>query len=214
MPFHRFVAGLSRGVLAAAALLAAGAAAAAEGGFAAGLSPQERALAGLDHLNPAQLASLDALVERDVTLARQGGVTGFSSAFTERHAGAEADSAGLGRLSPQEAPFLNGLVARAIATVPLPGAGFTYAPHAAALAAPAPTLVSAPPKAEVHGDVSVSVGVGGHGSYFYGTSVDTFITDPSGRWTLGLGFGEYKGKGPIGPFGPCWVDPAYPLLLP
>ena len=44
-----------------------------------------------------------------------------------------------------------------------------------------------PLHAEIHGDVSLTVGGGSHGSSFYGTSFDLNVTDPSGKFTLGVG---------------------------
>ncbi len=54
------------------------------------------------------------------------------------------------------------------------------------------------------------VGAGGHGSSFYGTSEDLFVTDPSGKFTLGLGFSEFHGKGLVGPYGPYCPIPYVP----
>lgn len=62
--------------------------------------------------------------------------------------------------------------------------------------------VSAPLRAEVHGDVSFTVGGASHGRSFYGTSADISVTDPTGRFTVGVGFDEFKGKGLLGLYGP------------
>ena len=53
--------------------------------FIEGLTSEERTSIGVSKLSPAQAFSLDGLVSHDATLARQGGVTGFSSAFIARH---------------------------------------------------------------------------------------------------------------------------------
>jgi hypothetical protein len=166
---------------------------AAAASFGAGLSPDERAASGISTLTPAQSAALDSLVNRDVGLANQGAVAGFSTAFTVRCTPAERAAAGIDRLPEKDLAVLNALVARAIASGPAPGQAFQYtAPPAAT---PTVTTVSRAPALEVHGDVSFSVGAGSHGSNFYGTSADIFATDPSGKFTLGVGFSEYRGRG-------------------
>jgi hypothetical protein len=195
-PGSRFI----RAAIAGAALLVATVMAAAETPFSEGLSPQERGASGVARLTPAERATLDGLVGRDVILARQGGVTGFSSTFAARRTPKERIAAGMDRLSEAERSNLDAFAARAIASPPPPSDTFAYEPR------PAPpgmeeVLVTAPPKLQVHGDLSVTVGGGGHGSSFFGTSEDLFVTDPSGRFTVGIGFSEFKGKGFFGPYG-------------
>jgi hypothetical protein len=65
-------------------------------------------------------------------------------------------------------------------------------------------------RAEIHGDVSFTVGAGSHGSSFYGTSVDLSVTDPTGHFTVAVGFDDYRGKGLLGQ---CAADSVlYPPL--
>jgi hypothetical protein len=164
-------------------------------GFSDELSPTERAATGIAKLTPAQVGSLDGLVARDVTYAHEGGVTGFSSTFTKRCTTQERVSIGIDRLSESDRSSLDRLVARAISAGPPPNSAFAYSPPAKA-PPPAPvTLISQPPKVEVHGDVSLTLGAGSHGSYFYGTSADLFVTDPTGKYTIGVGYSQYRGKG-------------------
>jgi hypothetical protein len=160
-------------------------------------------------LTPAQVASLDGLVEHEVTSAHEGGVTGFASTFTERCTAGERSSTGIDRLSESDRSNLDALVARAIAAGPPPSQAFTYSPQPKA-APPAPvTLVSQPPHVEVHGDVSLTLGAGSHGSNFYGTSADLFVTDPTGKYTIGVGVSEYRGKGYFPLCGPILLGPPY-----
>jgi hypothetical protein len=184
---------LLRSGLACAALALAPLAGASDA-FTSGLSQQERASSGVASLDPAHLAALDGLVSRDVTLAHEGGVTGFSATFTERLTAAERAAAGIDALSAGERAALDALVARAIAIGPSPSEAFAYSPPRPAPIAPR-ELVKAPPALEVHGDLSFTVGGGSHGSSFYGTSADLFVTDPSGRFTLGVGVETYRGRG-------------------
>lgn len=180
---------------ACAAVLLATTVGAAAAGFSEELNPTERASCGIAKLSPAQVAALNGLVGHEVVAAHEGGVTGFASTFTDRCTPSERASTGIDRLTDADRSSLDALVARAIAAGPPPGQAFTYSPPAKAVP-PAPvTLVSQPPHVEVHGDVSLTLGAGSHGSYFYGTSADLFVTDPTGKYTIGVGISEYRGKG-------------------
>ena len=186
---------------------------AAELGFSDGLSSEEKVACGIRKLSAPQVAALNALVEHDVTLARQGGVTGFSTAFAARRTALELASTGIDRLSEKERSALNSLAARAIALGPPPLQVFEYVPAPPVPPAPPEILVSAPPAAQVHGDVSFTVGGGSHGSSFYGGSMDLFVTDPSGKFTIGVGLSEYRGRGCFGPYsiyGPLYGGPFLP----
>jgi hypothetical protein len=61
----------------------------------------------------------------------------------------------------------------------------------------------------VHGDLSLTVGAGSHGSSFYGTSLDLFASDPSGKFTIGVGVSDYRGRGLIGPYCPVFLEPPF-----
>jgi hypothetical protein len=191
------------------ALLLATAAGAAGAGFSDELSPADRAACGIEKLTSAQVSSLDSLVARDVTYAHQGGVTGFSSTFTERCTTQERAAIGIDRLSDDDRARLDTLVAREIAAGPPPSQAFTYSPPPKAAPPPPPTLVSQPLHMEVHGDVSLTLGAGSHGSNFYGTSADLFVTDPTGKYTIGVGVSEYRGKGYFPLCGPFLLAPPF-----
>jgi hypothetical protein len=185
-------------------------------GFAEGLSPAEREASGLSKLNPAQTASLDALVEKDVTIAHQGGVTGFASAFTARRTPQELAGAGISTLNPSERGVLDVLAAQAIALGPPPEQAFTYSPAPQPTPAPAPKtavpnpVISTLERMQIHGDLSFTVGGGSHGQSFYGTSMDVNATDPTGHFTIGVGLDDYKGRGLLYPPGPYpQLDPFY-----
>jgi len=202
--------GFLRAAVAGAALLAAAAVSAAETRFCEALSAQERASSGIPMLSPPQVAALDRLVEHDVTLAREGAVTGFSSDFSARRTDQERAFAGIDQLSQAERATLDVLAARAIASPPPPSDTFAYEPQSAPPGMEV-VKISSPPKLQVHGDLSFTVG-GGHGSSFYGTSEDLFVTDPSGKFTLGIGFSDFHGKGLFGPYGPyCQIPYGSPL---
>jgi hypothetical protein len=193
-----------RAGLSCAALLLALGARAAELSFTDGLNPSERASVGVSKLSPSQVAVLNALVTQDVAFAHQGGVTGFSTSFSARHWDRERDASGIDQLSAAERSALDTLAARAIATGPSPDEAFAYTPPKV-LPPPAPaaqSVVATLKKAEVHGDVSFTVGAGSHGSSFYDTSMDVSVTDPTGRFTVAVGFDSFHGKGLLGLCGP------------
>lgn len=193
----------ARAGLACAALLLAASVQAADDAFCESLSPQERVSAGITKLTGEQVTALDALVSHDTTLAQQGGVTAFASAFLSRHTEPEREAAGLAGLSEKERVSLDRIVARTIALGPPPEQPFAYSPPKAKPSpSPSTVQVSAPRHAEVHGDLSLTVGGGSHGRSFYGTSADLSVTDPTGRFTVGVGFEEFKGKGLLGLYGP------------
>jgi hypothetical protein len=191
--------------IACALLALAAAARAAEASFTASLSSEEASLAGIPRLSASQVAILDALIAQDMRVAHEGGVTGFSTGFSARHWETQRDASGLDRLSADQRAALDADVARLIALGPPPDQPFSYSPPAKVVSvAPSPvqSLVSAVKHAEVHGDLSLTVGAGSHGSSFYGTSMDVNVTDPTGHFTLGLGFEQFRGKGLIGLCGP------------
>jgi hypothetical protein len=187
-------------------------------GFDRTLSPEETAGVGLGQLSPAQIAALDRFVQRDIGLARDGDVGGFSRNFSQRLTPRERVAAGLARLRPEQVARLDGYVARAIATPPPPEAEFAYQPKLAppplaplgASAAAAASPASLPMKQQgliVHGDVSFTVG-GGSGGSFYGTGLDVILSDPKGQYTIALGFSTFHGSGRYYPYpllsrGPC-----------
>jgi hypothetical protein len=187
-------------------------------GFDRTLSPEEAAAVGLAKLSVAQIAALDRFVQRDVGLARDGDVGGFSTNFSQRLTPRERAAAGLDQLAPEQVARLDNYVARAIATPPPPEAEFAYQPKltpppatavgasAAAAAAPA-SLPMKPQGLVVHGDVSFTVG-GGSGGSFYGTGLDVILSDPKGKYTIALGFSTFHGSGRYYPYpllspGPC-----------
>ena len=174
--------------------------------FITALNEADAKAAGIEHLSAPQKRVLERLAERDITLAREGAVTAFSGGFTSRRTNAEMKDSGIDSLSRIERENLDALVARAIADRPMTyQAKAVASPATGAASAPAPQTWSLPPPQwQIHGDVTMSVGAGSHGSSFYGGSFDVFATDPSGKVTLGVGLAEYRGKGF---FLPCLLPP-------
>lgn len=206
---------LARLGLLLASVLAAVCARASDLSFTSGLSGAERSQAGITRLSEPQASALDTQVARDVALAHEGGVTGFSQDFLARRTPKDRAAAGLDLLTPAEGQALDRLVSRAIALGPPPSQGFRYAPPPTPAPAVKESDVTLSAKPQIHGDVSVTVGGGSHGQSFYGTSADAYLVDPKHGFTIGVGFSEFRGKGlldlcgPYGPYAPVYEGPPY-----
>ncbi len=160
--------------------------------FIDSLSPSDKVASGIVHLSSLQQAALNTFAVRDITLAREGAVTGFAGSFTDRRDDNQKKTAGLDTLTLKERGNLDALVATAISARPMTYQATTAAPAPAA--PPAPSMVLTAPKLELHGDVSVFAG-GGKGSSFYGTAFDVNVTDPSGKFSLAVGVSTVHSKG-------------------
>lgn len=169
--------------------------------FSDTLTQEQRVFTGLKRLNDTQLASINALVEREIKLATQGDVRGFAKSFCERRNSGELEATGLLGLREEEKAQLDGLIAERLAecsqpgpqAVSNPGKGVSFPRNRSAL--------------EVHGSVSFMVGSNFKGGYVYGGAFETTLSDRSGRMSLTLGYSELHGKGmPLWGVYPC----AYP----
>ncbi|MBX3739062.1 MAG: hypothetical protein KF715_20410 [Candidatus Didemnitutus sp.] len=183
------------------ALLAlAPAASAATGGFIATLSTEQQAAAGLVHLSADEQTTLNTLVAREVSLARQGNVKAFAGTFSSRRKPSETTAAGLDRLAPEQLAQLDQLVANAIAAGP---------------AQPAlPQRLKAKDVArndrlEVHGQVSLAYGWGSGGREMRAGSIYTEIHDKQTGTTLGIGYSQVSGDGWWGYGYPDWGYAGY-----
>lgn len=176
------------GLVFAAALAFAPLACAADGagGFAATLSSEQQTAAGLTRLSADEQTTLNTLVAREVSLARQGNVKAFAGTFSSRRKPAERAAAGLDRLSVDELEQLDRLVANAIAAGP---------------AQPAmprrlkPSDVARNDRLEIHGEVTLAYGWGRGGRDMRAGSLYTEIYDKETGVTLGLGYSQFSGDG-------------------
>lgn len=154
------------------------------------LTPAERTATGFDRLTSEQAKALNALIERDVSAARQGDVVAFAKTFTQRRSPEEWKRAGIDRLTETERAQLDRLVATAVAARPVvPFVRSPYTPGGA------DSVSIDKPKPEVHGDVSVFVGAGSGGYSAYGGAFDATVTDPSHRFTFGVGMSDVHVRG-------------------
>lgn len=159
---------------------------ATEGGFVATLSQEEQSASGLSRLSADQQLALNALVAREVALARQGGVTAFAGTFSSRRRPAERGSAGLDQLSPAELERLNALVAAAIAAAPVPVTTTRRQQE---------QELRRQRRVEVHGEISATYGRGPGGRDWHGGSVYTELYDRQSGARLGVGLSTYTGDG-------------------
>lgn len=123
-------------------------------GFTAHLTPEEWTAAGLEKLSAEQRTALDALVAKEMKLARQGNVRGFAGTFISRRSEEERVAAGLGILTTSEKYQLDRLVSRALATTP------AQPPMAIARPATNSDVLTTPFKWETHGYVQLEYGWG------------------------------------------------------
>ena len=163
--------------------------------FFAGLSLEERAAVGLEKLSPEQKTALDALVVKEMKLARQGDVRGFTGTFTSRRSETERASAGLAALTTSDQYQLDRVVSRALATLP-PGApvALTRAPRER-------ELVVTPFKWETHGFVQLEYGFGSGGRDYRAATVAVTQENPrtgtaiTFAYTVAEGDGLWCGRG-------------------
>lgn len=186
------------------ALATAAFAADGTGGFTATLSSEQQTAAGLTRLSADEQTALNALVAREVSLARQGNVKAFAGTFSGRRKPAELKSAGLDRLAPEELAQLDRLVATAIAAGPTQPA---LAPRLK------PSDVARNDRLEVHGQVSFAYGWGSGGREMRAGSIYTEIHDKQTGTILGLGYSQFSGDGWWG-YGDPYYDYGYDHDLP
>lgn len=172
--------------LLAAVLGLATASFAADGGFIATLSDQEQAEAGLVRLTAEQQLKLNTLVGREVSLARQGGVSAFAGTFFSRRKPEERTAAGLDALTPKEIEKLNALVAAAIAAKPVPVTTARRLREA---------QLKEQRRFETHGQVTFVYGRGGGGRDLVGGSIYTELYDRESGVSVGVGVSRYDGTG-------------------
>jgi hypothetical protein len=157
------------------------------GGFTATLSSEEQTAAGLTRLSADEQTTLNTLVAREVSLARQGNVKAFAGTFSSRRKPAERTMAGLDRLTPTELEQLDRLVATAIAAGPAPATlPRRLRPDDVAVREN---------RLEIHGEVTLAYGWGSGGRDMRAGSLYTEIYDKQTGVTLGLGYSQFSGDG-------------------
>ena len=158
-------------------------------GFLTGLTTEERGAVGLEKLSVEQQAALDALVVKEVRLAREGDVRGFAGTFTSRRSETERVAAGLGMLTTSEKYQLDRQVSRSLATLP-PGA-----PVAIARAPRESELVVKPFKWETHGFVQLEYGFGSGGRDYRAATLAVTQENPRTGTAFTFAYSVIEGDG-------------------
>lgn len=160
--------------------------------FSKAIAATEFSQIGLGRLSSDQLASLDALVRRDLAIADRTDPAKHPrpARFSDRLSTNERTLAGLNRLSDTELASLDAAVQR-----------LTPPPRGAWLAANAPaaptTIYSEPLKRgpEIHGSFTLMVGAGSHGYSEYGGAMVVSVEDPQHHLAFAVGYSELHTKG-------------------
>ena len=173
--------------------------------FSAQLDATDHAAAGLAKLSTEQRAALDAQIERELTVARQGNVVAFSRSFLQRRTSDQVAATGLAHLNPEERASLDSFVARAVAQRPA-----VLVPTLATRAktADATVIETVTYKPQLHGEVTLTVGTAGSGRTFNGGAFTTVYEDPQRNFSVAFTYAEYHGKG-LPYFGDDGSDPRF-----
>jgi hypothetical protein len=155
--------------------------------FTDSLSSAEQTAMGLTKLSAAQRTALNIQVQHDVTLARQGDVTGFATTFAQRRTATERSADGLDLLGNDERRQLDASVARIIAQ--------PATPALAHLSRHSDAVEVTTCRPEIHGEMTLVAGAGSHGGSFYGGSLTGIYDDPSHNFSMAVTYAEIHGKG-------------------
>lgn len=179
--------------------------------FSKSLPAAEATDAGLTHLDPDQLAILDALVRQDVKSWDYVSKTPRADRFSARLSAVERHNAGLDLLSDAQLLRLDAAVERLMPVAPRG----SYA--ASTPAAPASTPIRAVKinrAPEIHGSVSLMVAAGSGGYSAYGGAIEVNYTDPASGFAIAVAYSEVHSKGGYGYgrhgcFGGLYDDPFF-----
>lgn len=155
--------------------------------FLASLPAERVAAIGIARLDDAKRTALESLVQRDLRLAREGGVNAFARTFTTRRTDEERTASGIDLLTSEERDRLDAAVATALlnqAAIP-----------------PAPVyrekkddevVTETKRPIEVHGEVWLSYGVGKGGYQSYGGGFTTTMYDPAKNLSVSLSVAQMR----------------------
>lgn len=168
-----------------------------------------QAAAGLEALTLTERQSLEAFLGYEIAAARAGNVSGFARTFSTRRTADELAATGLDRLTEEQRTAFDTHVAGRLAERPL--VPFVTRRQRGADATPIDHLGTPPWR--VHGSVTATVGTSSAGT-FYGGSLTTAVTDPTGRFTAQVTYGTLRGalpyydSYPYRPYPYVWAPPA------
>jgi hypothetical protein len=158
--------------------------------FSSTLSQSQRAETGLAQLTEDNVAVIDALVRQDIATVKRRNSTTSLGTFSQRRTDHEREIAGLAKLTPEQLARLDGLVGLRVFPPPSYQLNSEYRASAAPLVKPVTTVRGL----EIHGSVSLTYGWS-KGGTIKGGEMEMTATDPSGRFRIRVGYGEYHGDG-------------------
>ncbi len=168
--------------------------------FTDSLVSTEQSATGLNKLTGSQRDELNRQITRELTLARQGNVTGFATTFTQRRTEKQRKDTGLDQLTSNELASLESVIARTMATPSRPGT--------VARATAVDSIETVRLKPRVHGEVGFTVGAASGGRSFYGGNMSVVYEDPNSGVTTAIAYSQYRGDG-IFFGGPGWYSDGY-----
>jgi hypothetical protein len=157
--------------------------------FSQSLTPAQRTEAGLTQLSDDNIAVIDALVRQEEAVALRKNLP-LSGIFSARRTAHERSIAGLERLTPEQLARLDQLITRRTSPDLPTLSAEVGGPPAAIRRLPGPRERPL----EVHGSVSLTYGWSKAGE-IRGGSMVVSVQDPSRRFTVLIGYSEYRGKG-------------------
>lgn len=158
-----------------------------DGPFTESLANEEQSGAGLAKLSAKQIAELNVQITRELKLARQGDVRGFSTSFSQRRTPAQREAAGLNLLTAAELKVLDEVIARTMARPSLPGT--------VARVTSIDSIETTRIKPQVHGEVSLTYGMASGGRSFYGGSMAMSVEDPQTGLSAAIQYSQFRGDG-------------------
>lgn len=158
-----------------------------DGPFTESLASEEQSGAGLAKLSAKQIAELNVQITRELKLARQGDVRGFSTSFSQRRTPAQREAAGLNLLTAAELKVLDEVIARTMARPSLPGT--------VARVTSIDSIETTRIKPQVHGEVSLTYGTASGGRSFYGGSMAMSVEDPQTGLSAAIQYSQFRGDG-------------------
>ena len=164
--------------------------------FSATLNANDATSIGLNRLSSDQIAALDALVRNDAVVADADPTPKIPrpAQFSQRLAANERELAGLPLLSASELAQLNASVERFVHP-PVMASAETESAGGTKLNS---IMLRRDP--EIHGSVTLMVGVGSHGYSEYGGALNLTYYDPAHHLAIDLGYAEVHSSGGRGVF--------------
>ena len=160
--------------------------------FSATLTVNQRAEAGLTQLTEDNVAVIDGLVRQDLAASKFKNNGVDHTRFSQRRTAHERAIAGLDRLNPAQLDQLDALIRLRInGPEPAPAAAMSAS---TGQAGPGLKGVKYERPLELHGEVSYTIGGSKAGS-FQGVGMVVTYDDPDHRYSVLVGYSEFRGKG-------------------